>query len=273
MTVSGQHDSLDSVSIANCLTARVHTALKQLRVVSQLPSTNQALLDAPIAAGELWICFAEHQTAGRGRRGRQWLAPAGSGLCMSVGFGFEKPPADLSALTLVVGVVVAEELIAGGAKRVQLKWPNDLVCDGGKLGGILTESISTSSGSMIVVVGLGVNLDLPAEGLTLPDTKMAPAIDLQTILGKRVAQSELAGNLANAIGLVLLDFPRHGFKGFKDRFEALDGLSGRAVDVSCANGSIQGIATGVTEDGRLRLITDEGETTVLAGDVTVRSSP
>jgi BirA family biotin operon repressor/biotin-[acetyl-CoA-carboxylase] ligase len=269
MTAVAQQDFLDPILIADQFEPRIHAALKQLRVAAQLPSTNQALLDSPIAPGELWICLAEHQTAGRGRRGRQWLAPAGSGLCLSLGFGFAEPPADLAALTLASGVVAAELLRDIGAAGVQLKWPNDLVWQDRKLGGLLTELVSSGSGPVVVVVGLGLNLDLPAEGLALDVSQRTPPVDLASIAAPVITPSVLAGRFANALGLALLDFDHTGFTPFQARFAALDVLADRSVEVSLANGSLQGIAKGITADGRLRVNSSAGETTVLAGDVTL----
>lgn len=269
MTAVAQQDFLDPILIADQFEPRAHAALKQLRVAAELPSTNQALLDSPIAPGELWMCLAEHQTAGRGRRGRQWLAPAGSGLCLSLGYGFAAPPPDLAALTLAIGVVAAELLRDIGAAEVQVKWPNDLVWQDRKLGGILTELVSSGTGPVVVVVGLGLNLNLPAEGLALAESQPTPPVDLVSIVPSVTGPSELAGRFANALGLMLLDFENTGFNPFRSRFAALDVLAGRSVEVSLANGSLQGIANGITADGRLRVNSSAGETTVLAGDVTL----
>ncbi len=266
MTTAGQQHFLDPTLIADQFDPRVHASLKQLRVVDELPSTNQALLNSPIAAGELWVCLAEHQTAGRGRRGRQWVAPPGSGLCLSVGFGFSKPPADLAALTLAIGVVAAELLHAAGASDVQIKWPNDLVSQGRKLGGILTELVSNGSGPAVVVVGLGLNLTLPPEGLAL-DAQASPTVDLASTAASVIQPSVLAGRFANAFGLTLLDFASTGFMPYRARFAALDVLADCDVEVSRANGALRGVANGITADGRLRVNSSEGETTVLAGDV------
>jgi BirA family biotin operon repressor/biotin-[acetyl-CoA-carboxylase] ligase len=269
MTAVAQQDFLDPILIADQFEPRVHAALKQLRVAAELPSTNQALLDSPIAPGELWICLAEHQTAGRGRRGRQWLAPAGSGLCLSLGFGFAATPTDLAALTLAIGVVAAELLRDLGASDVQLKWPNDLVWQDRKLGGILTELVSSGSGPVVVVVGLGLNLNLPTEGLALDVSQPNPPVDLASIAASATTPSVLAGRFANALGLTLLDFESTGFTPFQARFAALDVLVERSVEVSLAKGSLQGVAKGITSDGRLRVHSSAGETAVLAGDVTL----
>ncbi len=126
------------------------------------------------------MCLAEFQHAGRGRRGRRWIAPLGGGLCLSVGWQFADTPPELSALTLAVGVVARRALAAVAGVDVGLKWPNDLVLDARKLGGILLELTAEAQGGCYVVAGIGINVSLPPESLrTLSDWPRG-AIDLAT---------------------------------------------------------------------------------------------
>ena len=274
MTVTPTQAFLYPAAIRAHLDDAIVRHLTSLEVAPVLPSTNQALLDAPIAPGELWVCIAEHQTAGRGRRSRSWIAPPRSGLCMSIGYGFTKTPANLAALTLAMGVCAAEVLARAGAGAVQLKWPNDLISGARKLGGILTEVGGDAHAEPIVVVGLGVNLALPPAGLALGESQAAPPIDLASLCAVVPTPSVLAGALVDAMGAALLHYGDTGFEPFGARFAALDALMGQAVEFDGAGGKQRGVAAGITGDGSLRVRTGSGDTTVMAGDVSlVRPAP
>ena len=150
--------------ISAALSAAVRARIEALLVEWTAESTNTRLLDAlPPGAGTAAIVLAENQTGGRGRRGRGWIAPPGGGICLSLAWQYPDMPADLSALSLVVGLEAANALRAVGVEDVRLKWPNDLVTAHGKLGGILIEMRAEAGGPVHVVVGLGLNVVLGEE--------------------------------------------------------------------------------------------------------------
>ena len=120
-----------------------------LEVFGEIDSTNSYLLNVPPPpAGRFRVAIAEHQTGGRGRMDRRWVSPAATGLCLSIAYTFTDTPSDLSCATLAVGIAIAEALEEIGILGIGLKWPNDLVFRGGKLGGILTE-LRSNRGSEI----------------------------------------------------------------------------------------------------------------------------
>ena len=136
----------------------------ELEVLFSIDSTNDYLYTSQaVLAGHPRIVFAEIQLAGRGRRGRSWLAPFGSGLTFSIGWTYPDLPADLSALSLAMGVQVADALREAGAAETMLKWPNDIVWRHRKLGGLLIQLKLEAGGAASVVVGLGLNVALPAD--------------------------------------------------------------------------------------------------------------
>ncbi len=143
------------------LGSEVRERIEALIVDWTLESTNTRLLEsfAP-SAGKAAVVLAEHQTGGRGRRGRSWVAPPGGAICISVSWQYVDMPADLSALSLVVGLSAVHALPGLGITGVQLKWPNDLVTEQGKLGGILIEMRAEAAGPVHVVVGVGLNVML-----------------------------------------------------------------------------------------------------------------
>jgi BirA family biotin operon repressor/biotin-[acetyl-CoA-carboxylase] ligase len=247
-----------------------------LEVLFSIDSTNEYLYTAqPIRAGHPRIVFAEIQHAGRGRRGRSWLAPFGSGLTFSIGWTYPELPADLSALSLAMGVQVAGALREAGAAETMLKWPNDIVWRHRKLGGLLIQLKLEAGGAASVVVGLGLNVALPADARErLAASGAAPVADLrEAVGGDPPGRNALAGRLAGAICAGLDRFGREGFAPFVDRFAGLDSLAGAQVRVSQATGSVEGRALGADRDGALRVDVGERIERFLAGDVTLRPAP
>jgi BirA family biotin operon repressor/biotin-[acetyl-CoA-carboxylase] ligase len=225
-----------------------------LEVLFVVDSTNTRLYEATAPrAGEAKILFAEIQHAGRGRRGRSWVAPFGSGLTFSVAWTFAETPPGLPALGLAVGVAVAETLLALGAEGAGLKWPNDIVWRRRKLGGLLLQLRTEAGGPATVVVGLGLNLELPPG--TREDLEAAgafPVTDLrEAAAGRLPGRNELAGALVAAILRSLAEFARAGFEPFASRWSALDALAGEGVRVAQGESAVDGVARGADADGAL----------------------
>ncbi len=156
--------ALSAERIESQLPHEVRARIEALLVEWTLESTNTRLLESlPPAAGATAIVLAEHQTGGRGRRGRGWVAPPGGAICLSLTWQYADMPADLSALSLVVGLCAVGALRELGVD-VGLKWPNDLVTRKGKLGGILIEMRAEAGGPVHVVIGIGLNVLLDDGG-------------------------------------------------------------------------------------------------------------
>lgn len=244
-----------------------------LEVLFEADSTNDYLYAAPMPpSGRPRVAFAELQHAGRGRRGRSWVAPFGTGLTFSIAWTFAEFPADLSALSLAMGVTVAESLREAGAAEAMLKWPNDVVWRQRKLGGLLIQLKSEAGGAACVVVGLGLNLALPAAirgSLATPGA--LPVADLTEAIGNRLpGRNELAARLALAMLAGLDEFGRRGFLPFETRWRSLDSLAGTAVRVTQSGLVVDGIALGADRDGALRVDVGGRIERVLSGDVSVR---
>ena len=267
-------DLLDAGALRSALAPEVAARLATLDVFTELNSTNRQLLDAPAPPGMLRACIAEYQTAGRGRRGRPWSTPLGAGLCLSVGWQFADAPADLSALTLAVGVVVRRVLARVAGIEIQLKWPNDLVWDERKLGGILLELTAEGQGGCHVVAGIGINVALPPELLpTLSDWPRG-AVDLATAMhGEPPPRAALAIALIEQLAELFARYAETGFRAYRDDWRAADYLRGRAVRLDEAAGPVTGTALGIEADGALLIETAAGaRRRVIAGDVSVRSA-
>lgn len=264
---------LDPSRIGDAAAASGRKPLAGLEVLFEVDSTNTYLYEAASPRpGHPRFAFAEIQSAGRGRRGRSWVAPFGSGLTFSVAWTFAETPAGLPALGLAVGVAVAETLRDLGADEVRLKWPNDIVWRQRKLGGLLLQLRSESGGPASVVAGLGLNLSLPAEARArLADEGALPVADLDEAMAGHVpGRNALAGTLVAAIVAALDEFGRCGFGAFASRWAGLDALAGARVRVEQGAELVEGEACGTDTEGAL-LVEVAGQVRRFhSGDVSLR---
>lgn len=230
-----------------------------------LDSTNQTLLDD---FAHRKAVLADHQTAARGRRGRRWDAPASAGLWLSFGYHFFVGPEKLSGLSLAVGLAVAEQL---PGEKIGLKWPNDLVFDDAKLGGVLIELAASASGGSRVVIGIGLNLWMP-EGAMNTTEDALPRTDLARVCNDLPDRNRLAARLITAVDAACDQYSVQGFAAFHHLWQRYDVLKGRLVRVELAPGQWRlGRADGIDESARLKLVDEQGEMhRMTAGEVRVR---
>jgi len=230
-----------------------------VEIVPEIDSTSSELMRrARAGRTEPVLLLAEHQTAGRGRLGRNWQTAPGAALTFS--FGLPLAPEDWSGLSLAIGVVAAEAL----HPDVGLKWPNDLWWRDRKLAGILVETAGLAQGpERFVVVGLGLNIATPQptdQALRTPPAglrDLEPGIDAATALGR----------IAAPLVLAVQAFGSRGFAPWRERFAARDVLRNRAVQLS--DGS-HGVARGVDAEGALLVETEEGLQPVRSAEISVR---
>jgi len=234
----------------------------ELRRIARCGSTNSVLL-AEKGLERPVLLLADEQTAGRGRRGRRWHAAPGEGLTFSLAVALHRPLRELAALPLVAGVAVARALHALGVGRAALKWPNDIVVAGAKLGGVLVETKSLG-GSTKAVIGVGINL----RGAAALRSRLRREV---AALEQFVAVPEPA-LVAGAIGDALLEalgaFEAHGLEEIRSEWQRLDAHAGQKLRVRLADGRVvTGIASGLEADGALRLATRAGVRAVRSGRV------
>lgn len=265
-------DLLDAAAILRALPQEPAGKLRNLEIFTELDSTSDRLAAvADLPSGCFDACLAEYQTAGRGRRGRRWLAPRAAGLCLSVNWTFREPPAALPALSLAAGIAVLRALSRLGCAGLALKWPNDIVHSGRKLGGVLIDLRGEATGPARVVVGVGVNVRLPRATLDEIAAEGNQATDLAS-LGVRCTRSEAAAALLAELALMLEEFGARGFAAFAEEWRASDALSGRRVRVLQDGQAIEGLAQGVDAGGALLLEADGRTQRILSGEVSVRSA-
>jgi len=265
---------LSGDAIAANLDKATRSAMAALDVAWVIDSTSNFLSGQPVPRpGQFHACVAEYQSAGRGRRGRQWLAPFGDGVCLSIGYCFASGPPNLASLGLAVGVGLLRALRLCGAERAQLKWPNDIVVGGRKLAGILIDVQGEADGPLHVIVGIGINYRSNSKVVSqIADSGgLAPA-DLQSCDAETVpGRSVVAARVIEHVYQVLNEFSRAGFVPFVQEWRSADFLAGKQVTVSTGSGNLRGTAMGVADDGQLRIETEQGPRAVASGDVTIRS--
>lgn len=259
-------DALDAKAIRRELRAR--SSVAQLEIVDECPSTNALLLQraaAGVRSGAAVAC--ELQTAGRGRRGARWLSGLGDALTFSLLWRFESGPAALGGLSLAVGVACVRALEWLGTRGIALKWPNDLVHDGAKLGGILIELGGEAHGACVAVIGIGINVRLRA---AVGDAIGQPATDLAHC-GSTASRNDLLAQLLASVAAAAATFERRGFIAFRDEWQQRHALHGRRVRIVLAERkAIDGVAAGVADDGALLLETPRGLERFHAGEVSLR---
>jgi BirA family biotin operon repressor/biotin-[acetyl-CoA-carboxylase] ligase len=265
-------DLYDAARIAAAM-HEAHVALQRIDVLFTVDSTNRYVTDHPATQyGQAVLCVTEIQQAGRGRRGRSWVAPFGSGICMSLGWLFDSMPPAFSALSLVVGVALTRALHSMGAHEVGLKWPNDLLWRGRKLAGVLIEMRGEPDGPAHVVIGVGLNLHLPAASKQQLLEQHAEVTDLREVLGAHMLRrNELVATFTTHLLQVLTVFAREGFAPFVNEWQRYDVLSKAEVNVLQADRTVAGIARGVSEDGSLLVETAQGLQRFVSGEVSLRA--
>lgn len=267
-------DLLDADAIVMAIPDAARARLADLEVAWSVGSTSSELLRRAAPDDGVAVLLSERQTDGRGRRGRAWASPLAANLYLSLARGFDGGLARLGGLSLVAGVAAAHALHALGWTGVRLKWPNDLVVVEDdrlrKLGGLLVEGSGEHAGPVRAVIGLGLNVRMPAAHAAAIEQ---PWIDLAALApGKDLpSRNHIAAALLGALLPALDRFDRDGLPAFLQRHGELDALAGRAVVLHGGDGDRSGTAAGLAPDGALRVQLDDGQMRNFhAGEVSVR---
>jgi len=226
------------------------------------------------------VAVTDFQSSGRGRLGRGWTSEPGLDLTFSVVLRPELGPQSVSRLTLAASVAVADTILTLGDLdgRVSVKWPNDVLVDGRKVCGILSEAALDMDRLHWVVVGVGLNVNgTPASGVAprdLPPGAPSP-ISLREARGSFTPRTPLLVELVEALGSVFASVEGEGWGRVLGRLRALDALRGQRVDVRAGTGGgdpvLSGVAHGLAADGSLLVKDDSGAVhEVISGDVTLR---
>lgn len=237
-----------------------------IEVVAETGSTNADLMARLPTLQRPTLLVASRQTAGRGRAGRAWHMEPGKTLTFSLAWRFGLPIAQLTGLSLAVGVALAERLAAWHIDA-RLKWPNDVLKDGAKLAGILVEAATDKRDAQHAwaVIGIGLNLEASPELAAQIGAPVAAATGLSAD-----ADHVLAAIL-NSLASALAEFEENGLRSFTARWNRLHAYADQAVAILDRGTVIhQGRAAGIDESGRLVLDTEHGRIAILSGDVSLR---
>ena len=267
---------LDPDAIRGHLADSVAGRLANFEAFDEIESTNSYLMvsEAP-PPGRVLVALTDNQVAGRGRHGRVWRSPAGSGLALSISYTFATQPANLAALTLAIGVGAIEALANVGALGVQLKWPNDLIAGDGKIGGILTETQALPGSMIKVVSGLGLNLELdPGVVSELAADRAGHVVDLAAIVGTLPCRNRLAARLIDSLCETFVGFDAAGFAPYAERWVRSDWLRGRQFTVDTPQARVTGRGAGIADDGALLVRTALGEVNrITSGTIIMTDQP
>jgi len=258
---------LDKNLIRNYM--RHATPLLEFETHLSMVSTNQYLMQRATEAqpGPL-VVFAEHQSGGRGRRGRTWVSPFSGNIYMSMLWKFRQVPLELMGLPLAIGVVVCRVLSQLGVNDLSLKWPNDVLCRGSKLCGILVEMHGESNGPYAVVIGLGLNVYMDDR---VSDEIKQPWIALEEATTVEIDRNRLAAALTDQLLLTMRQFESDGLEAFLPEWRGLDAFMDKQVELILADQILKGKARGVDNQGAL-LLEQNGQTRrFYSGEISLRA--
>jgi BirA family biotin operon repressor/biotin-[acetyl-CoA-carboxylase] ligase len=263
----------ESAFLAN-LSANNKGKISELEVLECVDSTNSHTLrriqnrSLQLEPGQAYLCLAEMQTAGKGRRGRRWVSPFGHNLYLTLVQVYEKGASGLEGLSLVVGLALVKALHSSGFSGLGLKWPNDVLWKNKKLAGILIEINGDIAGTCQVVIGVGLNLkqneDIMRE-VSQPWTSLAE-------LGfEQIQRNRLLGRILDFQLSALESFGAKGFASFVPEWRLHDVTIGKKLELITAMGSLTGVGEGVDLNGALILRTEQGIRKFHGGEISLRT--
>lgn len=258
--------SVIETEIESRVSVAVHTV-----VFDAVDSTNTWLVDNhsqfDATLNNLVICATEHQTAGRGRRGKTWHTPT-TGVTFSMCLHLPHSLAEVSGVSLLSGAAICDCLRDYLSVNAMLKWPNDIFVGNAKLAGILVEVASHSSASTTLVIGIGVNYRRGCEQANIDQR----SIDLAELCDNNPPdRSILIGQLAASVYRACMGSVVENLARLADRWSDYDALTDADIELLGGNGKrVNGRAGGIDHDGRLQVLCGGQLMSVSSGDVSVR---
>jgi BirA family biotin operon repressor/biotin-[acetyl-CoA-carboxylase] ligase len=251
------------------LLERLGSSGLRLELRDECASTNTELAErAKAGAAHGTVLSCEHQAAGRGRRGNDWVSAVGGSVAFSVLWRFSRGAGALAGLGLAVAVGAAEALEKLGVREVTLKWPNDLLYQGSKLGGILIETTGEASGPVAAIVGVGLNVRLDPAAR---ERVGRPVTDLASCCSETPSRTAVLAGLLESIAPALELFARDGFAPFRQAWLRRHAWQGRRVVlVGTGRRVAEGEVVGIAEDGALELACERGVERFHSGELSLR---
>ena len=259
---------LDKSLIESHLQAACPQAQIPLEIFSSLPSTNAYLMETAQDKPTGCVCLAEMQTAGKGRLGRRWISPYGVNVYLSMLWRFTSAER-VGGLSLAVGVAVVRALLQQGFPQLNLKWPNDILYQARKLGGILVEARVESQGQCMVVAGIGLNLDMPSGASSKIDQ---PWIDAKALLpDAKPSRNQIIAALICQLMRLLGEYESKGLRFWLEDWRRWNCVLGKEVIVQQGGCQFDAIAEDIADNGQLKLKLPDGRRYLLAaGDIKLR---
>lgn len=248
-----------------------HWDKENIYTYDQVDSTN--IIGKKFAAEgkeEGTFIIAEEQTNGKGRMGREWVSPYGKGIWLSFILRPEIIPLRASEITFVVAVGIMEGIKKYINKEVKIKWPNDILLDGKKIVGILTEISAEMERINYIVAGIGINANQDLEDF--PEDIRVKATSLKLNTGEYINRNELLREIIQEMEKIYYIYKEEGFKKILELWKANNITLGRRVKAITFEGEIIGVAKKIDDEGYLIIVDDKGkENKILAGDVSLRN--
>ena len=255
------HDIKDGLN-----TKRLGTQFHWFHEIDSTNSYARRLAEQGAPDGE--VVIAEQQTQGRGRLGRSWVSPPYVNLYFSVILRPVLPPIHAPQITLTAAVALADAVAAFVSRPPVIKWPNDILIDGRKLAGVLTESSCTSERIEFVILGIGVNVNYPRD--LMADVIREGATSLMEVGQKSVSREAFLRRLIQDLDRCYGILQESGFGAIAPRWEAYFGQREQKVKVELEHEVLIGEAKGIDSDGALIVQSADGARhRIIAGDVTV----
>lgn len=236
-------------------------------LLAEVDSTNsEAQRLAPHLTQPTWI-MAGRQTAARGRRGRAWISPEGN-FAATLVMRPQGDPAQAALRSFVAALALADALalVTGPGAVISLKWPNDVLLNGGKVAGILLESAGQGRAVNHLVIGIGVNL-VAAPPRDLVEPGATPPVSILGETGARIAPDEFLTLLAAAFARWEAQFTTYGFAPIRSAWLARAARLGQPITARTVTETIAGTFDTIGEDGALILLTAQGRRAIPAADV------
>ncbi len=253
------HENLNEQAARHC---------RDIEILFETESTNQYLSElvghSPCSGK---VVLAEYQSQGRGRRGNQWLSPLGSGICFSLAWRADNSYASLGLLSLFVGVAVARTLTHLGVNDVGLKWPNDILVNQQKLGGILVEMQGEANGPVDMIIGVGINYDIPVALVQKVDQ---PVTDISRNMTTTINRNEIAAALISQLLELLATTDEQQHAALLEEWRHLDCYKDRMANLQLPGSEVSGRIMGIDNDGCLLISVNGQVQRYMCGELSVR---
>ena len=260
-------DLLDIDKIKLRIPENLSSIISAIECHTIVDSTNSTVLNSSVEKQHAKICMAEYQTAGRGRHGRHWLAPLGSGLCLSLGWHFLNKVQHLQLISLLPAVALIRVLHNIGVINAGVKWPNDVICNGQKLAGILIEKSANYSAGQAIVIGVGINVYNRSK---LSEQIQQPWTTIDQQLETVPSRNELVASLITELLCLIRTIEKEGLDDIRDEWRSYDALINTSVSLVNGKQRETGIAQGINDDGSLSVEINGELKRFISGEISIK---